>query len=117
MHKVSCPCSRHVCAACMVRRFEINHAAKRAAFNTDGSRVISCSDFDPQVRDAQQRLQQQHGKTNASSCEAALERAHGNLGMPLLSQVSNAVELHFSLINAAPQRRSFIHVRFSFPLA
>jgi hypothetical protein len=30
----------------MIRRFDINHAAKRASFSTDGSMIISCSDFD-----------------------------------------------------------------------
>lgn len=39
----------YCCAAVMIRRFEINHAAKRAAFCAGGSAVISCSDFDIQV--------------------------------------------------------------------
>lgn len=39
----------HLCAEEMVRRYDINHAAKCAGFNASGNIIISCSDFDLQV--------------------------------------------------------------------
>ena len=39
-----------VSGQCMLRRFDIGTAAKRAAFTSDGNTVVCCCDYDAQVQ-------------------------------------------------------------------